>query len=128
MNLNLLPGVGIKDVVEQVSVTKVEASTTLPLISTYFDIESGTKNERLTPGELGRISGKRLKFDATDEAQRVFFINAQNKAVKVSKLAECQPSKIIFKVPEKLASGAYSLEVRTDRGKIGVLSSAPVVK
>ena len=128
LNLNLKPGLAIKDVVEQAELRKVEAGTSVPLLSTYFDTETGAKNDILTPNEMGRISGKRLKFDESDPAQGVFLINDKSKAYRVSKFAECRPSKIIFKVPANLPIGTYALEVRTEGDKVGKLAGALTVR
>ena len=121
LNLNLYPGLAIKDVVAHTEVSKVEAGARLPLLSTYFDTETGTKNDVLTPNEMGRLNGKRLKFDETDPAQGLFMVNDKGKAVQVTKFAECRPSKIIFKVPGTLPKGVYLLEVRTEGSKVGKL-------
>ena len=128
LNLNVTPGTAIKDVVEHTEVRKVEAGANLPLVSAYFDTESGAKNDTLTPNEIGRISGKRLKFDSNEPAQGVFFINSKNQEFRVGKLAECRPSKIIFKVPANLPKGAYALEVRSENGKVGKLANPLTVR
>lgn len=126
LNLNLTPGLAIRDVVTHAEVSKVEAGASLPLLSTYFDTETGTKNNTLTPNEMGYLSGKRLKFDDTDPAQGLFFINGNNKEFRVSKFAECRPSKVIFKVPG-LPKGTYALEVRTEGNKVGKLAATLTV-
>mgnify|MGYP001791527648 CR=1 FL=1 len=99
LNLNFTPGMGVKDVVETVSTEKVEATVSQPTITSYFDTESGSKNEVLTANEMGRINGKRLKFDDTDPTQGVFFVNDKKKDFKVTKFAAHRPSKLIFKEP-----------------------------
>lgn len=126
LHLNFAPGSALKDVVEDVSVTKVKAVVGLPAISSYFDTESKTKNEILTPNELGRINGSLLKFDENDPAQGLFFVNDKKKDFQVSKYGECKPSKIIFKVPQ-LAAGVYSLEMRCGNEKTGKLKGSLTV-
>ncbi|WPP49969.1 DNA-binding domain-containing protein [Catalinimonas niigatensis] len=126
LHLNFTPGTLLKDVVEHVAVKKVEAMAGLPLISSYFDTESSSKNDVLTPNELGRIVGKRMKFDENDPAQGLFFVNDKKKDFAVVKFGECMPGKIIFKVPQ-MASGIYTLEIRCGADKIGKLKGSLTV-
>jgi len=126
LNLNFAPGLGVKDVVEAVSTEKVEATVSQPKLSSYFDTESGSKNEALTPNDMGRINGKRLSFDETDPAQGVFFVNDKNKDFKVAKFGEHRPSKLIFKVPA-LPAGVYTVEVRKAGGQVGKLNEVLTV-
>lgn len=128
LKLNFKPGLYFKGLTDQLNPVKVEANANLPLITGFVDTESGTQNDILTPNELVRITGKRLKFDETDPEQGVFLVNAQRKDVRLSKLAECMPSKIIGKAPDRLAAGAYKLEVRTGEGRVGQLKHALTVK
>lgn len=39
----------------------------------YTDVNSGSRNDQVTPGGLGQLSGYRLKFDPADPAQGLFF-------------------------------------------------------
>lgn len=128
LRLNFKAGSFFKGITEQINPTKVEANTNLPSITGLVDTESGTQNDILTPNELLRITGKRLKFDETDPEQGVFLVNAQRKDVRLTKFAECMPSKIIGKAPDKLAAGAYTLEVRTGDGRMGQLKHTLTVK
>nr|WKN40098.1 DNA-binding domain-containing protein [Tunicatimonas sp. TK19036] len=123
INLNLFPGIAIKDIADTVSTEKVEATVSQPALTSYFDTETSSKNQVLTPNEMGRINGKRLSFDETDPAQGVFFVNNKGKDFKVAKFGEHRPSKLIFKVPA-LADGVYKLEVRKANGQVGTLKSA----
>lgn len=126
LHLNFTPGSAIKDVVDHVSVRKVEAIVGLPVISSYFDTESRSKNDTLTPDEMGRIIGKRMKFDENDPTQGLFFVNDKKKDFAVVKYGECMPGKILFKVPA-LAAGVYTLEIRCGQDKIGKLKGTLTV-
>jgi hypothetical protein len=126
LNLNFAPGVEIRDILGKVSTEKVEAAISQPKLSSYFDTESGSKNDVVTPNDMGRINGKRLSFDEIDPAQGVFFVNDKNKDFKVGKFGEHRPSKLIFKVPA-LVAGVYTLEVRKAGGQVGKLKATLTV-
>lgn len=113
LNLNIKPGISLREVLDQVTIEKVEASDVSPSVKQFFDTESGTKNEQLTPGEPGKLAGKRLKFDMEDPAQGVFFIDSKKKELKVEKYVECNPSKLIFKIPANLVAGTYKSDTFT---------------
>jgi len=79
----------------------------------YVDVATGERSSTLTPGGLGRLIGRRLKFDAADPAQGVFFLSlADGSATQVELVGENLPSKQIFGVPA-LPAGDYELEVRS---------------
>lgn len=79
----------------------------------YIDIASGDeRNSILTPGGMGRLAGVFLKFDPTDEAQGVFFIQ-DGTATRVTQVGRNKPGELLFVVPDSLTAGDYTLEVRT---------------
>lgn len=124
LNLNLKPGAAIQGITEQMGMVKITAPAVLPVASSFIDTESGSKNQQLTPGAPAKLSGKKLKFDAEDPLQGVYFINESgNKSFKVDKYVECNPSKLIFKVPSGMAKGNYTLEVRKGADKVGKLAA-----
>jgi hypothetical protein len=63
------------------------------------DFGSGTRNEQLTPGNIARIRGSRLKFDASDPLQGVFLVAANNSATKVATVSRNKPGQVDFLVP-----------------------------
>lgn len=122
LNLNIKPGLGLQDVTEKVSLAKITVPAAVPVLNSFVDTETGTKNQQLTPGAPGKLSGQKLKFDAEDPQQGVFFKQETgNKTFKVEKYVECQPSKLIFKIPTGMAAGNYKVEVRKGTEKTGQL-------
>ncbi len=83
-----------------------------PYPVTYTDLNSGEHNQTLTPGGLGQIEGYRLKFDADDPLQGIFFIAEDGTETRVRVMGENRPGKLLFLIPD-LAPGSYRLEVRT---------------
>lgn len=77
----------------------------------YVDIASDERNSILTPGSMGRVLGAFLKFDPTDEAQGVFFVQ-DGTATRVTQIGRNKPGELLFVVPESLTAGDYALEVR----------------
>ena len=61
----------------------------------------------------GQLTGRRLKFDAEDEAQGVFFIANDGTTTRASLIMRNKPAELMFIVPAGLAVGEYTLEVRT---------------
>lgn len=91
---------------------KQEAVTPRPNPVEYIDINSDTRNSILTPGGMGRISGHRLQFDAATPEQGVFFVAEDGTETRVDVVGRNKPSELVFMVPDSLADGDYTLEVR----------------
>jgi hypothetical protein len=101
-----------KCVRERARVSKLEQIRPKPNPTDYYDIVTGQRNSVLTPGAMGRVVGHRLKFDAEDPAQGIFFVAADGSEMQVTLAGRNKPSELIFTVPQGLAPGAYALEVR----------------
>ena len=99
---------------------KVEATTNIPNLLTYNDIDSGERDKVVTPNGLAEIRGSRLKIDKTDPSQGIFFIDKTGHEYQVSIIAQNKPSLLNFKVPLDLPKGVYKVSVRNDKGR-GVL-------
>ena len=56
--------------------------------------------------------GHRLKFDASDTNQGIFFIASDGTATRVTVVGRNMPADLMFMVPDGLAAGEYTLEVR----------------
>jgi len=60
-----------------------------------------------------RISGSRLKFDASIETLGVFLIDSTAEEIRVATYFEIRPAVLIALLPPELEKGDYRLEVRT---------------
>ena len=112
VRINLTPGIRLKEMAANVSVSRVQAAQPLPSPMYLDDLGSGTRNDTLTPGSIAQLKGSRLKFDASDAAQGIFLIAADKSEIKVSPVSHNKPAQIDFLVPS-LPAGTYILEIRT---------------
>ena len=97
-----------------VQMKKGQAWDKMPNLESYFDFASQSRNRLLTPNNPGQLSGHRLKFDADDSTQGVFFIaTSDGTATRASLMIRNKPADLMFMVPAGLAAGEYTLEVRT---------------
>jgi hypothetical protein len=115
-----------KLVLEQARVVKDSAVEPKPAPEEYYDVNSGELNNTLTPGGLGQVTGKLLKFDPVDPQQGIFFVAADASDTMVEFVGRNKPSELSFIVPS-LPPGVYHLEVRAipyDTGEVrtGTLS------
>lgn len=113
----LTPGVELRRMVhEKAQVQQEEASTRLPNPIEYRDLPSGEFDSTLTPGRVAEINGYRLKFDEADPTQGIFFIAADGSASRASLMVKNSPRQLLFEAPAGLASGEYTVEVRSSMG------------
>ena len=113
VNLNMTAGTLLRDAVTKVKCEKTEAAGTDPYITEVTDIVSGKTNEVLTKGGIVQITGSRLKFDAKDTAQGIFFVPETGAPVCAAVIAENKPARLMAIIPADLAAGTYYIEVRT---------------
>ena len=113
VNLNITAGTLLRDAVTKVKCEKTEAAGTDPYITEVADIVSGKTNEVLTKGGIVQITGSRLKFDAKDASQGIFFVPETGNPVRASVIAENKPARLMAIIPADLAAGTYYIEVRT---------------
>ena len=113
VNLNMTAGTLLRDVLPKIKCEKTEAAGTDPYITEVTDIVSGKTNEVLTKGGIVQITGSRLKFDAKDASQGIFFVPETGNPVRASVIAENKPARLMAIIPADLAAGTYYIEVRT---------------
>ena len=77
------------------------------------DIVSGKVNESLTKGGVAQLTGSRLKFDAKDDAQGIFFVPETGSPVRAAVIAENKPAWVMAIIPADLLAGTYFIELRT---------------
>ena len=112
VNLNITAGTLLRDAVTKVKCEKTEGASTDPYITEVTDIVSGKVNEVLSKGGVVQLVGSRLKFDAKDAAQGIFFVPETGEAVRAAVIAENKPARLMAIIPD-LAAGTYYVEVRT---------------
>ena len=113
VNLNMTAGTLLRDAAAKVKCEKTEAAGTDPYITEVTDIVTGTVNTTLTKGGVVQLVGARLKFDAKDTAQGIFFVPETGEAVRAAVIAENKPARLMAIIPADLAAGTYYIEVRS---------------
>ena len=113
VNLNITAGTLLRDAVTKVKCEKTEGVSTDPYITEVTDIVTGTANTTLTKGGVVQLVGARLKFDAKDTAQGIFFVPETGAPVRAAVIAENKPARLMAIIPADLAAGTYYIEVRT---------------
>ena len=113
VNLNITAGTLLRDAVTKVKCEKTEGVSTDPYITEVKDVVSGKTNDILTKGGVVQLVGSRLKFDAKDKAQGIFFVPETGEAVRATVIAENKPARLMAIIPADLAAGTYYIEVRT---------------
>ncbi|KKQ49445.1 MAG: hypothetical protein US69_C0005G0003 [candidate division TM6 bacterium GW2011_GWF2_38_10] len=118
VKINISAGPRLREVGSQVNVEKVKGASPKPDIEYLNDFGSDTRNEQLTPGNIARIRGSRLKYDAADLVQGIYLIDTNGAETKVTTVVHNKPSQLDFLVPP-LMPGEYKLEVRVviNKGK-----------
>ena len=113
VNLNITAGTLLRDAVTKVKCEKTEGVSTDPYITEVTDIVTGTVNTTLTKGGVVQLVGARLKFDAKDAAQGIFFVPETGEAVRAAVIAENKPARLMAIIPADLTVGTYYIEVRS---------------
>ena len=113
VNLNISAGTLLCDAASKVKCEKTEGASTDPYITEVTDIVTGAVNATLTKGGVVQLVGSRLKLDAKDEAQGIFFVPETGEAVRAAVIAENKPARLMAIISTDLAAGSYYIEVRT---------------
>jgi hypothetical protein len=111
VKVNVSAGTRLQAVASSVKVSRVQGTPPQPDPVYLDDLGSGTRNETLTPGNIARLKGSRLKFDASDPAQGIFLVASDGSETQVATVSHNKPSQLDFLVPV-LPAGTYRLEVR----------------
>jgi len=109
----------IKDaILRNAKMIKLESSKPSPSLIMFRDIASGEQNAAATPGNIGAISGHRLKFNADEQAEGIFLTPVTGgDEIKVDVIQRNKPKELVFLVPPALPSGSYHLDVRVTYGE-----------
>ena len=113
VNLNMTAGTLLRSALSKIKCEKTGTASTDPYISEVKDVVSDTVNTLLTKGAVVQITGSRLKFDAKDAAQGIFFVPETGAPVRAAVIAENKPARLMAIIPADLTAGTYYIEVRT---------------
>jgi len=112
INVNLSNGIQVKKAIEQIELTKVDSVQTDPAITSFIDIATQSKNDKLTPNSLFEIHGKRLKIAGEDASIGLFFVAEDGSETMVAQIADNGQKKIVGLVPD-LTAGKYRIRIKT---------------
>lgn len=99
---------------QDASVSKEETVKPVPNPIEFRDAATGNSNGPVTPGNIGTLSGSRLKLDPAAPDEGIYFIASTGGAVtKVATVSTNKPGQLVFLIPAGLASGEYSIQVRS---------------
>lgn len=121
VRVNISPGQYLRDIGPLVTLERVSLGRVIPEPLRFRDMVTDQRNSVVTPGGLGRLTGKRLKYDEADPAQGIFFIDDDSAETRVEVFENNTPRKLAFLIPSTLAAGTYRLEVRAELFDTGVL-------
>ena len=113
VNLNMTAGTLLRDALASVKCEKTQIASTDPYITEVKDVVSDTVNAALTKGGIVQITGSRLKFDAKDETQGIFFVPETGAPVRATVVAENKPARLTALIPQTLDAGIRYIEIRT---------------
>ena len=98
----------------QANLQKVESHTPEPALDIFTNVNTDDIDSIVTPGGMGQVIGRRLKFDQTDPNQGIFFINGSETRVEI--VGKNKGAELMFLIPN-LDPGQYALEVRSAFGQ-----------
>ena len=130
LKINVSARKALKEVLKRITLVKVVNGISVPVITVFEDMISQTNNESITPGKSAKIFGDKLKFDAADAEQGIFFIKEDETETRVEEYTEVGNKKIIFNIPQGLTAGNYTLQVngKTSAGELRVGELQAVLK
>lgn len=132
IRVSFTPGKLMREHLRKATVEKVEGGANQPLLVELHDKESDSLSDEITPGSMAVLQGARLVFDASKADEGLFFLDSSGVESKVAQTGRSTATEIIFNVPPGLATGDYTLVMRSRMGtmlmKEGKLQSPLEVK
>jgi DNA-binding domain/Domain of unknown function (DUF4469) with IG-like fold len=105
-------GLQLNEKMKTSTVEKMGSSIVSPDIVDFQDVRT-TTHTQASKGGIGIITGSELKFNPSNVAEGIFFVNiATNAEFKATEIAQRTESKLMFMIPTTLVAGTYYVEVR----------------
>lgn len=111
IKLNVNAGTALREAAGKATAQKVETSSTDPYITSVIDKVTGDSTT-IKAGSVMELTGSRLKFDTTDEEQGVFVLTSSGE-IRCAVVIENKPARLLVLLPADIASGDFTVEVRT---------------
>lgn len=98
---------------QEAAMEKIGRRQPMPALLAFKDVSSGSINQLITGGGIAQLAGSGLKFDQANGDEGVFLLHTLSQTLtKITILATLTDTRLIFKIPENLATGLYLLQVR----------------
>ncbi len=99
-------------------VEKIDHPNNKPELKSFVDMSSGAYNETVTPGGMGSLIGKRMRFNEEGDSEGVYLVDTTTQeATKAPFVGLNSATKQAFLIPSSLSPGEYFLEVRVAHGE-----------
>ena len=114
VKISATPGKRIRRAIrEKATVTKQATISPEPAPLEFVDHATGTTNHSISPGNIGVIHGKRLKFNPDDTTEGIFFVDCNDTATKAPAVVKNKPGELILSTPALTTiANPYTIEVR----------------
>ncbi len=106
--------------------SRTKSRLNVPAINGVYDYSTKLYNQQLTSGNMGRITGRYLKFDPEDLQQGIFLTNEQEEEIRIEQIADNLPSRLTFIWPSQLPNGTFRVQVRVRKNDDTILNSVSV--
>jgi hypothetical protein len=104
----------LRGAISRLKVEKVLPNVRTPMIESVYDLKTQSYDNTLSPGHMIEIRGSRLKVHMEQPDEGIFLINdADGAATRLDHVHGNLPSTLSAMLPEGLAAGDYTVEVRT---------------
>ncbi len=113
VNINAATGSRMDNVPQMIKLEKIAPTKVVPAPEDLLDVTSNKENSTLTPGGTVKLTGKDMKINADVAEQGIYLVNGTT-TTKVATFIISRPSEVVFVLPNTLAKGDYTLEVRGD--------------
>lgn len=128
LSLRSDPNQTLREQLPAVEVQLLGPAITGPVINTITDHSSATINQRLTPGGVVNIDGKRLKIVGDSPEVGVSLINTttgEELLLAPGTLFQNSPAQLGIMLPEGIALGVYNIKVSTQYSRSNKLNKTP---
>lgn len=110
---NFTQGAELRSTLASISVDVLGVAPTGPIIGKVEDSLSGTFDSVITPNNVIKITGNKIKVEGNDATVGLWFVNtADNSKTKVEQLISNDPKEVVAMVPA-LPKGEYELQLVT---------------
>lgn len=127
VQVSLSPGQALRHAISQAVVTKISKPYPHPQLIEYYDVNLKEINNRLTKACIGQINGADLKFNKSNVAEGIFFVDENGVEYRANEIQRCSPKMLVFLVPSEMLPGIYTLSVRKAYGKNALLRTGELL-